>query len=137
MGVAIAGAMFENRLSTLIKRYAPDLSPSLASAAKQSPMVVHMLQGEDQNHVIRAYSEAIGKSLADPDLCSRRVGDVRKTAELSVSPGDLGYIFIFGICASIVASLSAIMVKNYDMRKVKRKPAMADEKGKERSSTSQ
>jgi len=88
IGIAIAGTIFGNRLATSIAKYAPDLPAGTAAAVRQSVAVIYTLEGADQANVIRAYSEA------------------------------LGYVFIIGIPAGIFASLSALLIKNYNLKEM-------------------
>jgi len=86
IGIAIAGTIFGNRLSTSIAKYAPDLPQATIVAVKQSVSVIYTLEGADQAGVIKAYSEA------------------------------LGYVFIIGIPAGILASLSALLITNHNLK---------------------
>ncbi len=61
IGIAVSGAIFGNRLSTGFAKYAPDLPPEVAQAARQSVQVIFQLQGQDRENVLRAYTEALGK----------------------------------------------------------------------------
>lgn len=60
VGIAAAGAIFDNKLSNGIARYAPNLPSNTAADVRQSVAVIYTLTGEDQAHVIHAYSEALG-----------------------------------------------------------------------------
>ncbi|KAG8940631.1 hypothetical protein FRC00_012904, partial [Tulasnella sp. 408] len=82
-------------LSKSIAHYAPNLDPALAVSVKQSVEVIYTLTGDDKAHVIRAYSEA------------------------------LGYVFILAIPCGILASVSGILIKNYNLKEMKLQPGMA------------
>ncbi|KAG9039579.1 hypothetical protein FRB95_009159 [Tulasnella sp. JGI-2019a] len=95
IGVAVAGTIFGNRLTTALNKYAPTLSSDSAEAVRQSVSAIGNLTGDDKANVIRAYSEA------------------------------LGYVFILAIPASILASCSAVLIKNYNLKKLGIEPGMA------------
>ncbi|KAG8885078.1 hypothetical protein FRB97_002243 [Tulasnella sp. 331] len=95
IGVAVAGTIFGNRLSSSIAKYAPGLSADTVSAVRQSVTVIQTLSGEDKANVIRAYSEA------------------------------LGYVFILAIPAAILGSCSSVLIKNYNLKKLNLEPGMA------------
>ncbi|KAG8904164.1 hypothetical protein FRB99_002145 [Tulasnella sp. 403] len=86
LGIAIAGTIFGNQLSTFIRVDAPSLPPEVVNAVKQSVEVIATLPRDEQGPVIKAYSKA------------------------------LGYVFILGIPSAILASVSGMFVPNYDLK---------------------
>lgn len=60
IGLAAAGAMFNNRLSISVAQYAPNLSPETVAMVKQSIVVIGTLQASEKQNVIKAYSSALG-----------------------------------------------------------------------------
>ena len=62
IGIAIAGSIFGNKLSSGIAQYAPDLPPEIALGVRQSVQVLHGLQGEQKIAVTHAYTAALGMS---------------------------------------------------------------------------
>ncbi|KAG8874894.1 hypothetical protein FRB97_005554 [Tulasnella sp. 331] len=88
IGISVAGTIFGNRLGVSLGKYAPDLPAATVQAIKSSVTAIATLSGDDKANVIRAYSEA------------------------------LGYVFILGIPAGLLASASALMIKNHDLRKM-------------------
>jgi len=95
VGIAVAGAIFGNRLSSGISKYAPNLDPAVSTAVRQSVHVIYTLEGDDRAHVIKAYSEA------------------------------LGYVFIIGIPAGILASVSGTLIRNFNLKKMNIQPGAA------------
>ncbi|KAG8887583.1 hypothetical protein FRB98_009425 [Tulasnella sp. 332] len=93
IGLAAAGAMFNNRLSTSIHQYAPSLPPETVTMVKESILIIATLQDPDKQNVIRAYSDS------------------------------MGCVFALGIPVSILASISgACLIKNFDLRMMKQRP---------------
>ncbi|KAG9047818.1 hypothetical protein FS837_001414 [Tulasnella sp. UAMH 9824] len=88
LGIAIAGTIFGNKLSTFIDIYAPGLSPETVAAVKQSVEMIKHLDPEVQAGVITAYSKA------------------------------LGYVFIIGIPSGILASLAGCLVPNFNIKQM-------------------
>ncbi|KAG8888314.1 hypothetical protein FRB98_007972 [Tulasnella sp. 332] len=88
IGLAAGGAIFGNRLAADIKMYAPDLSPATARAVRQSVFVIQTLGAQDKENVINAYSNA------------------------------LGCVFAIGIPCMILASISGLLIRNHDLRKL-------------------
>ncbi|KAG8889111.1 hypothetical protein FRB98_005726 [Tulasnella sp. 332] len=88
IGIAAADTIFGNRLSILIATYAPNLPTEAVLAVRQSVTGIYSLQGDDQENVIKAFSHA------------------------------LAYVFILGGVAAVLASVSACLTKNYDVRKI-------------------
>ncbi|KAG9031729.1 hypothetical protein FRB95_002402 [Tulasnella sp. JGI-2019a] len=88
IGIAVAGTIFGNRLGVSLEKFAPNLSPEVALMVKSSVTTIATLSGDDKANVIKAYSEA------------------------------LGYVFILGIPAGLLASASALLIKNFDLRKM-------------------
>ncbi|KAG8850141.1 hypothetical protein FRB96_000516 [Tulasnella sp. 330] len=60
IGIAIAGTIFGNQLTSSMAKYAPNLSSSIVLAVRQSVNVIYTLPVEDKANVIRAYSESLG-----------------------------------------------------------------------------
>ncbi|KAG9038717.1 hypothetical protein FRB95_000307 [Tulasnella sp. JGI-2019a] len=92
LGLAAGGGIFGNRLSSSITAFAPDLPPETSEAVKQSVIAIHSLTGQDKVNVLRAYSNA------------------------------LGCVFAIGIPCMVLASASGLLIKNFDLRRIK-KPA--------------
>ncbi|KAG8900072.1 hypothetical protein FRB99_006265 [Tulasnella sp. 403] len=89
LGIAISGTIFGNELRKSIAIYAPDLDRATADAVRQSVEVIGTLSGAEKAGVIRAYSSA------------------------------LGYVFIIAIPSGILASASALLLPNYNIKKMK------------------
>ncbi|KAG8990264.1 hypothetical protein FRB94_013507 [Tulasnella sp. JGI-2019a] len=88
IGVAVAGTIFGNQLTSALAKYAPTLPAASAEAVRQSVSAIEQMSGYEKANVIRAYSEAIG------------------------------YVFILAIVASILASFSGVFIKNYNLKKI-------------------
>ncbi|KAG8857977.1 hypothetical protein FRB96_005468 [Tulasnella sp. 330] len=97
IGLAAAGAIFGNRLASDIKAFAPDLSPETVSAVRQSVLAISALDASARQNVIKAYSNA------------------------------LGCVFAIGIPCMVLGSASGLLIRNLDLRKMKRTaPARKD-----------
>ncbi|KAG8877203.1 hypothetical protein FRB97_003589 [Tulasnella sp. 331] len=97
IGLAAAGAIFGNRLASDIKAFAPDLSPETVSAVRQSVLAISALDAGTRQNVIKAYSNA------------------------------LGCVFAIGIPCMVLGSASGLLIRNLDLRKMKRTaPARKD-----------
>ncbi|KAG8984776.1 hypothetical protein FRB90_005115 [Tulasnella sp. 427] len=92
LGIAIAGTIFGNRLSSFLAIYAPELPPEAVTAVKQSVEVIKTLDPELRAGVITAYSKA------------------------------LGYAFIIGIPGGILASVAGCLVPNFNIKKLSVQP---------------
>ncbi|KAG8895925.1 hypothetical protein FRB99_000275 [Tulasnella sp. 403] len=92
VGIAVAGTIFGNQLSKYIALEAPNLPAGTALALRQSVQIIHTLSGEDKAGAIKAYSTA------------------------------LGYTFIIGIPAGILGSVAAVLIRNFDLRKMNLQP---------------
>ncbi|KAG8863135.1 hypothetical protein FRB96_009317 [Tulasnella sp. 330] len=88
IGVSVAGTIFNNRLGVSLMKFAPDLPATTVLMIKSSVATISTLSGDEKANVIRAYSEA------------------------------LGYVFLLGIPAGILASASALLIRNYDLREI-------------------
>ncbi|KAF8319133.1 ABC transporter [Clavulina sp. PMI_390] len=88
IGIAIAGTIFSNQLVTELHKYASNLDPSVADKVRQSVTYIFTLPVEEQGPVVQAYSRAVG------------------------------YVFLMGIPAAIFASLSSLLVRSHDIRKM-------------------
>lgn len=80
IGLAAAGAMFNNRLSISVAQYAPNLPPSTAAMVKESILVIGTLQTQDKQNVIKAYSSALGTSSRPRNHSPAVVGPMVLTA---------------------------------------------------------
>jgi len=89
IGISVSGTIFGNQLSSNIAKYAPDLSPSVADAVRQSVKAIYTLQGQDKANVVKAYSDS------------------------------LGHVFIIGIPAGLLASLAGCLIRNFNLKKMK------------------
>ncbi|KAG8904816.1 hypothetical protein FRB99_001122 [Tulasnella sp. 403] len=89
LGISVSGTIFGNELRKYIAIYAPELDSATADAVRQSVEVIGMLSGAEKVGVVRAYSEA------------------------------LGYVFIIAIPSGILASASALLLPNYNIKKMK------------------
>ncbi|KAG9047821.1 hypothetical protein FS837_001417 [Tulasnella sp. UAMH 9824] len=92
LGIAVAGTIFGNKLSTFVAMYAPSLPPEAVTAVKQSVEAIKLLPPEVQSGVVTAYSKA------------------------------LGYVFIIGIPSSILASVAGCLVRNFNVKKMGLQP---------------
>ncbi|KAF8315115.1 ABC transporter [Clavulina sp. PMI_390] len=88
IGVAIAGTIFSNQLVTELHKYASGLDPTIATKVRQSVTYIFTLPVEEQAPVIQAYSRAVG------------------------------FVFLMGIPAAIFSSLSSLLVRSHDIRKM-------------------
>ncbi|KAG9010748.1 hypothetical protein FRB94_010026 [Tulasnella sp. JGI-2019a] len=97
IGISVAGTIFGNRLGVSLAKFAPELSEEVVLMVKSSVSTIATLSGDDKANVIRAYSDA------------------------------LGYVFLLGIPAGILAAASAMLIPNYDLRKMQgtMEPAIA------------
>jgi len=94
IGIAIAGTIFGNQLSKSLAIHAPNLSPALALAVRQSVQVIRTLDPEDKVNVVKAYTQA------------------------------LGYVFLLGIPSGILASASGLLIRNFNLKAMKFKPGV-------------
>ncbi|KAG8891374.1 hypothetical protein FRC00_012394 [Tulasnella sp. 408] len=94
LGIAIAGTIFSNKLGAFVPIYAPTLSPEAIAGVKQSVEMIKHLPPDVQAGVITAYSKA------------------------------LGYVFIVGIPAGILASLAGCLVRNFNIKSMALQPAV-------------
>jgi len=92
IGIAIAGSVLANQLGKYLFLYAPDLPPSIAVAVRQSVAVIFTLPADQQGPVIRAYLKALNS------------------------------VFLIGVPAGVLASLSALFTKNYNIKAMGIKP---------------
>ncbi|KIJ58908.1 hypothetical protein HYDPIDRAFT_44277 [Hydnomerulius pinastri MD-312] len=87
VSISMAGSIFANELRTDLTKYAPDLTDALRSAILQSVTAIQALPTEAlKSEVIAAYARSL-----DP-------------------------VFILGVPAAALASLSAVMIRNHDLR---------------------
>ncbi|KAG8832129.1 hypothetical protein FRC17_001962 [Serendipita sp. 399] len=86
LGIAIAGAVFANQLRSSLAIYAPGLDPQIAEMIKNTLSVVATLQPDVQAKVITAYVRA------------------------------LNYVFIVSIPTSVLASISAFLINDYNIK---------------------
>ncbi|CCA66622.1 probable DHA14-like major facilitator; ABC transporter [Serendipita indica DSM 11827] len=86
LGIAIAGSVFANQLRKNIAIFAPGLDPRIAEAVRQTLSVLEMLPQEVQGQVIQAYLRA------------------------------LNYVFIVAIPTSVLASISAFLIKDHNVK---------------------
>jgi len=86
IGISIAGTLFANQLTKELVIYAPDLAPDVAQAIKESVTVVLTLPADQQAAVIQAYAKA------------------------------LDFVYIIGVPAAILASLSALFTRNLNLK---------------------
>ncbi|KAF8597474.1 MFS general substrate transporter [Ceratobasidium sp. AG-I] len=92
IGIAISGSVLANQLTKYLILYAPDLSPELSISVRQSVSAILTLPPDQKEFVIRAYSKALNN------------------------------VFLFGIPAGFLASLSALLVKDYNLKTIGIKP---------------
>ncbi|KAJ1308610.1 hypothetical protein OPQ81_004308 [Rhizoctonia solani] len=95
IGIAIAGAILANQMLKYLGIYAPDLPHDVANAVRQSVSVIFTLPAEQQEPVIRAYLKALNS------------------------------VFLIGVPTGVLASLSALFVKNYNIKAMGIKPGAA------------
>lgn len=92
IGIAIAGSVLANQLGKYLFLYAPDLPHGIAVAVRQSVSVIRTLPLDQQEPVIRAYLKALNS------------------------------VFLIGVPAGVLASLSALFTKNYNIKAMGIKP---------------
>ncbi|KAG8743762.1 hypothetical protein FRC10_011482 [Ceratobasidium sp. 414] len=88
VGIAIAGAVFANKLSSSLFELAPDLPEEVVRGVKQSVTVIFTLPADQQALIIKAYVKA------------------------------LNYVYLIGVPVCIVASLSAFLIKDHNIKKM-------------------
>ncbi|KAG8860948.1 hypothetical protein FRB91_000144 [Serendipita sp. 411] len=86
LGIAIAGSVFANQLRSSLAIYAPGLDPHIAEAIKNTLSVVSSLRPDQQAQVLMAYVKA------------------------------LNYVFIVSIPTSVLASLSAFLITDHNVK---------------------
>ncbi|CAE7095866.1 unnamed protein product [Rhizoctonia solani] len=92
IGIAIAGAILANQMVKYLAIYAPDLPHEVATAVRQSVSLIFTLPVEQQEPVIRAYLKALNS------------------------------VFLIGVPTGVLASLSALFTKNYNIKAMGIKP---------------
>ncbi|QRW16005.1 major facilitator superfamily transporter [Rhizoctonia solani] len=95
IGIAIAGSILANQMIKYLAIYAPDLPQEVANAVRQSVSLIFTLPAEQQEPVIRAYLKALNS------------------------------VFLIGVPTGVLASLSALFVKNYNLKAMGIKPGAA------------
>ncbi|KZO92741.1 ABC transporter [Calocera viscosa TUFC12733] len=86
IGISIAGTIFANQLGKELAIYAPNIDPSVAQLLKESVTVVLTLPADQQGPIIEAYTKA------------------------------LDYVYIIGVPAGVMATLSALLIKNVNLK---------------------
>jgi len=92
IGVAIAGALFANRLFSNLNKQVPMLSSELSQALRGSVTAIFTLPNGTKEAVIRAYCQS------------------------------LNAVFLIGVPVGFLASFCGLFVKNYDIRPAKATP---------------
>ncbi|PVF94123.1 ABC transporter [Serendipita vermifera] len=87
VGIAIAGTIFNNQLSKTIAQYASSLPPEMVTPVKQSVTVIFSLPPELKSQVVHAYVKA------------------------------LDYTFIMTVPAAVLASITSLFIKNWNLKK--------------------
>ncbi|CAE6512389.1 unnamed protein product [Rhizoctonia solani] len=95
IGIAIAGSILANQMVKYLGIYAPDLPQEVATAVRQSVSLIFTLPAEQQEPVIRAYLKALNS------------------------------VFLIGVPTGVLASLSALFTKNYNIKAMGIKPGAA------------
>jgi len=95
IGISVAGPIFNNQLGTNLAKFAPGLDPQIAAAVRQSVQTIYTLTGQEKANVLKAYTHS------------------------------LGYVFILGIPTGILGGVSAMLIRNFDLRKMTLQPGMA------------
>jgi len=95
IGIAVAGTIFGNQLTTGFAKYAPNLPQDVALSVRQSVLVISTLSPEDKANVIKAYSDA------------------------------LGYVFILAIPSGAFASMGGLLIRNFNLKTMNLQPGMA------------
>jgi len=86
LGIAIAGAIFSNGLSTYIPQFAPDLAPDVAAQLHESVTVLKTLDPKQRAEAVHAYVKAIDR------------------------------VFLLGVPGGLLGTLSALLIKNYNLK---------------------
>ncbi|CAE6453736.1 unnamed protein product [Rhizoctonia solani] len=86
IGIAIAGAVFANKLSSSLFEIAPNFPSEVAEGVRQSVTIIFTLPPEQQGVVIQAYVRA------------------------------LNYVYLVGVPVCIVASLAAFLIKDHNIK---------------------
>ncbi|KAH7333563.1 ABC transporter [Rhizoctonia solani] len=86
IGIAIAGAIFANKLSSSLFEIAPKFPPEVADGVRQSVTIIFTLPPDQQAIVIQAYVRA------------------------------LNYVYLVGVPVCIVASLAAFLIKDHNIK---------------------
>ncbi|KDQ59779.1 hypothetical protein JAAARDRAFT_33346 [Jaapia argillacea MUCL 33604] len=86
LGIAIGGTIFSNQLEKNLHVYAPDLPANLATAVEQSVNAISLVEASMRPLVLRAYTESINR------------------------------VFLLGIPAAALASLSGFLVRNISLK---------------------
>ncbi|KAG8681399.1 hypothetical protein FRC09_017517, partial [Ceratobasidium sp. 395] len=92
IGIAIAGSVLANQLGKYLFLYAPELPSGIATAVRQNVSVIFTLPQDQQEPVIRAYLKALNS------------------------------VFLIGVPTGVLASLSGLLVKNYNLKAMGIKP---------------
>lgn len=87
IGIAIAGTIFNNQLGTKLGQLETPLEPEILKAVTQSVTVIFELPEEQQAPVVNAYVKS------------------------------LDYVFILSVPVAVVASLSSMFIKNWNLKK--------------------
>lgn len=86
IGITVGAAVFGNQLASNIVKFAPGLSPEQALAVRSSVTAIFKLPKELQEQAILAYSESLDR------------------------------VFLIGVPAGALASLSSLLIKNYNIQ---------------------
>ncbi|KAB5591533.1 Major facilitator (MFS1) transporter-like protein [Ceratobasidium theobromae] len=86
IGIAIAGTILANELTKYLALYAPDLPHDIGTVVRRNVAAIFELPPEQQGPVIHAYLKALNR------------------------------VFLIGVPAGGLASLSALLVKNYNLK---------------------
>ncbi|KAL5637472.1 hypothetical protein ACGC1H_004034 [Rhizoctonia solani] len=86
VGIAIAGAVFANKLSSSLFQIAPDFPAKVAEDVRQSVTIIYTLPPDQRAVVIQAYVYA------------------------------LNYVYLVGVPVCIVASLAAFLIKDHNIK---------------------
>ncbi|KAG8703474.1 hypothetical protein FRC08_002816 [Ceratobasidium sp. 394] len=88
VGIAIAGAVFANKLSSSLFEVAPDLPEEVVHGVKQSVTIIFTLPADQQALIVKAYVKA------------------------------LNYVYLIGVPVCVVASLAAFLIKDHNIKKM-------------------
>jgi len=88
IGIAIAGAVFANKLSSGLLEIAPNLPEEVVAGVRQSVTIIFTLPPDQQQLVIKAYVRALNN------------------------------VYLVGVPMCIIASLSGLLIKDHNIKKM-------------------